>query len=54
MRSVGALARAVLGLPELKTPPSPAAEKVLADKPVTAAQRAQLAGSFTKFDKLPA
>ena len=50
-----ALARAVLGLPELPAPRAPAAEKVLADEPMTPAERAQVAGAFTvKYDKLPA
>src|SRR5215470_8615166 len=41
-----ALARAVLGLPALPAPPAPAAERVLADGSVTAAERGQLAGTF--------
>jgi CubicO group peptidase (beta-lactamase class C family) len=41
-----ALARAVLGLPQLPAPPAAAAERVLADNPVPAAERAQLAGTF--------
>jgi len=50
-----ALARAVLGLPELPSPPAPAAERVLADAPMTTAERASVAGAFTvKYDKLPA
>jgi D-alanyl-D-alanine carboxypeptidase len=43
-----ALARAVLGLSPLPPPPPPAAvaEKVLADTPVSAGERGQLAGTF--------
>ena len=50
-----ALARAVLGLPELPAPPAPSAPRVLADEPVAATARAQLTGSFTvKYDQVPA
>lgn len=50
-----ALARAVLGLPELPAPRTAAAERVLADQPMSQAERAQVAGAFTvKYDKLPA
>lgn len=41
-----ALARAALKLPALPAPPPPAAERVLADQPVSAAERGQLAGTF--------
>src|SRR5260370_9066 len=47
-----ALARAALGLPELPTPPAKA-ERVLADVPVSAAERKQLSGTFVlKLDSL--
>lgn len=49
-----ALARAELKLPALALPAAPA-PRVLADQPVSAALRAQLAGEFTvKYDHLPA
>ena len=49
-----ALARAILGLPELAAPVAQAS-RTLADEPVSAAERAQLVGDFTvKYDKLPA
>ncbi|HMG23811.1 MAG TPA: serine hydrolase domain-containing protein [Kofleriaceae bacterium] len=41
-----ALARAALGLPALPAPPPPAAPRALADEPVSAAERGQLAGTF--------
>jgi D-alanyl-D-alanine carboxypeptidase len=41
-----AVARAVLGLPPLPPPPPPADERALADQPVSAAERGQLAGTF--------
>ncbi|HEU4731171.1 MAG TPA: serine hydrolase domain-containing protein [Kofleriaceae bacterium] len=41
-----ALARAALGLPALPAPPAPPPPRVLADQPVTAAERSQLAGTF--------
>jgi D-alanyl-D-alanine carboxypeptidase len=41
-----ALARAALGLPPLPAPAGPAAPRVLADAPVSAAERGQLAGTF--------
>jgi CubicO group peptidase (beta-lactamase class C family) len=41
-----ALARAALKLPPLPPPPAPAAERTLADAPVAAAERGQLAGTF--------
>jgi hypothetical protein len=41
-----ALARTVLGLPPLPAPPAAAAEPALADRPVTAGERGQLAGTF--------
>jgi hypothetical protein len=41
-----ALARTVLGLPPLPAPPAPAADRVLGDDAVSAAQRGQLAGTF--------
>lgn len=41
-----ALARAVLGLPQLPAPPAPPAERVLADEQVSAGERTQLAGTF--------
>ncbi len=40
-----ALARSILGLPPLPTP-APAAERTLADKPVSDAERKQLAGTY--------
>ncbi|HEY2848741.1 MAG TPA: serine hydrolase domain-containing protein [Gemmatimonadaceae bacterium] len=50
-----ALARALLGLPELPSAPAAQETRALADEPVTAAVRAQLVGSFTvKYDVLPA
>src|SRR5580700_9411484 len=50
-----ALARAVLGLPELPTPPAVAPAKILSDQPISAAERSQLAGTFVlKFEKVPA
>jgi CubicO group peptidase (beta-lactamase class C family) len=50
-----ALARAVLGLPELPAPPDSIPERNLADKSVSAAELKQLAGTFLlKFDKVPA
>src|SRR5579859_1291976 len=49
-----ALGRAILGLPPLPDP-KPATEPVLADKPVSAAERKQLAGTFVlKLDKVGA
>jgi D-alanyl-D-alanine carboxypeptidase len=49
-----ALARAVLGLPELPAPRAPSAEHVLTDTPTSASERARLAGEFmVKYDKLP-
>ncbi len=49
-----ALGRAILGLPPLPEP-KPAAETVLADKPVSADERKQLEGTFVlKLDKLGA
>jgi CubicO group peptidase (beta-lactamase class C family) len=41
-----ALARAALGLPALPAPPPPAADRALADAPITAGERGQLAGTF--------
>ncbi|HEY6391438.1 MAG TPA: serine hydrolase domain-containing protein [Bryobacteraceae bacterium] len=50
-----ALARAVLGLPELPASADSIAERSLSDKSVSAAERKQLAGTFSlKFDKVPA
>jgi CubicO group peptidase (beta-lactamase class C family) len=50
-----ALARAVLGLPELPTPPDSIPEQNLSDKSVSAAERKQLTGTFLlKFEKVPA
>src|SRR6266850_5461179 len=50
-----ALARAILGLPELPAPPDSIPEPVLSDKSVSAAERKQLTGTFLlKFDKVPA
>lgn len=47
-----ALARAVLDLPELPLPPA-AQEKILADQPVSSAERKQLSGTFLlKLDRL--
>jgi D-alanyl-D-alanine carboxypeptidase len=47
-----ALARAVLGLPQLPAPPSPA-ERPMEDRPVSAEERKQLAGTFVlKLDRL--
>jgi len=49
-----ALGRAILGLPPLPEP-KPAAEPTLADKPVSADERKQLAGTFVlKLDKVGA
>jgi D-alanyl-D-alanine carboxypeptidase len=49
-----ALGRAVLGLPALPSPPRPA-EKVLADRPVSDAERKQLAGTYVlKLDRVSA
>jgi D-alanyl-D-alanine carboxypeptidase len=49
-----ALARAILGLPALPDP-KPAAEPTLADKPVSDAERKQLAGTFVlKLDRMSA
>ena len=49
-----ALARAVLGLPELPAPPLADPEQTLADVPVSADERGALAGAYLlKFDKLP-
>lgn len=49
-----ALARSALGLPDLPKPPEPRPEKVLADKPVAAAEVSQLTGTFLmKAGKLP-
>ena len=49
-----ALARAVLGLPQLPVPPAAAAEeKVLEDKPVSEDERKQLAGTYVlKLERL--
>jgi D-alanyl-D-alanine carboxypeptidase len=48
-----ALARAVLGLPQLPAPAAAAAEKSLEDKPVSAEERKQLAGTYLlKLDRL--
>lgn len=41
-----ALARTALGLPPLPATPAPAAARVLADTPVPASERSQLAGTF--------
>jgi D-alanyl-D-alanine carboxypeptidase len=50
-----ALARAVLGLPELPTPPDSIPGRNLSDKSVSAAERKQLSGTFLlKFEKVPA
>ncbi len=47
------VARGILGLKELPTPPPAPAPRVLADESVSTAERAQLAGEFTvKYDKL--
>ncbi len=47
-----ALARAILGLPALPAP-APAAEAALADKPVSEAERKQVAGTFVlKLDRV--
>jgi D-alanyl-D-alanine carboxypeptidase len=49
-----ALGRAILGLPALPSP-KPAAEPTLADKPVSDAERKQLAGTFVlKLDRVSA
>jgi hypothetical protein len=49
-----ALGRAILGLPALPDP-KPAAEPTLADKPVSDAERKQLAGTFVlKLDRMSA
>jgi CubicO group peptidase (beta-lactamase class C family) len=49
-----ALARAILGLPPLPPPPRPA-PRVLADKPVSDAERRQLAGTYVlKLDRVSA
>ncbi|MDQ6828780.1 MAG: hypothetical protein M3081_07930, partial [Gemmatimonadota bacterium] len=49
-----ALARAILGLPELPKPPEPAPPRTLTDVAVPAAERRQLSGAFQlRFDKLP-
>jgi D-alanyl-D-alanine carboxypeptidase len=48
-----ALARAVLGLPQLPVPPAASAEKVLEDKPVSEDERKQLAGTYVlKLERL--
>jgi D-alanyl-D-alanine carboxypeptidase len=48
-----ALARTVLGLPQLPPPPTPAAQKILDDKPISAEERKQLSGTFVlKLDRL--
>jgi D-alanyl-D-alanine carboxypeptidase len=48
-----ALARAVLGLPRLPAPAAATAEELLEDKPVSAEERKQLAGTYVlKLDKL--
>ncbi len=48
-----ALSRAVLKLPELPAAPAAPAPRILADEPVSAAQRAQISGSFTvKYDNI--
>src|SRR6202035_153529 len=50
-----ALARAGLGLPELPTPAAIAPANIPSDRPISAAERSQLAGTFVlKFDKVPA
>jgi len=41
-----ALARTALGLPALPAPPAAAPERVLVDRPLSAAERGQLAGTF--------
>ncbi|MBZ5504586.1 MAG: beta-lactamase family protein [Acidobacteriia bacterium] len=49
-----ALGRAILGLPALPDP-KPAADRTLADKPVSGAERKQLAGTFVlKLDRVSA
>ena len=49
-----ALSRAILGLPALASP-TPAVEPILADKPVTNAERKQLEGTFVlKLDRVSA
>jgi D-alanyl-D-alanine carboxypeptidase len=49
-----ALGRAILGLPALPDP-KPAAERILADKPVSDAERKQLVGTFVlKLDRVSA
>ena len=49
-----ALARAVLGLPELPRPAEAAAPRILSDSPVSGDERAKVTGTFLlKFDKLP-
>jgi hypothetical protein len=48
-----ALARAVLGLPQLPTPPAATAEKPLDDKGVSVEERKQFAGTYVlKLDRL--
>jgi D-alanyl-D-alanine carboxypeptidase len=48
-----ALARAVLGLPQLPVPPAAAAEELLEDKPVSEDERKQLAGTYVlKLERL--
>jgi D-alanyl-D-alanine carboxypeptidase len=48
-----ALARAVLGLPQLSAPAATAAEKALDNKPISAEERKQLAGTYVlKLDQL--
>ena len=50
-----ALARALLGLPELPSAAAAQAPRVLTDEPVSAAERAQMVGAFTvKYDEVPA
>ena len=49
-----ALARAVLGLAELPAPAAAPPARVLADIPMSAAERSQVVGTFVvKYDKLP-
>jgi hypothetical protein len=48
-----ALARAMLKLPELPAAPAAPPPRVLADEPVSPAQRAQISGAFTvKYDNI--
>jgi CubicO group peptidase (beta-lactamase class C family) len=49
-----ALARAVLALPPLPAPRTPPPPRMLADAPLSGAERAQVSGTYVvKFDKLP-